>query len=535
MLLSSEILTIPEFLVRSATRWPEQEWCVTPDGSISRAQTMQRARRVQVGLSAKGVLPGQRLVIAMSNSIDFAITWFAAILAETPVLAVNPRATEPELASVAAALGPSAILARSDDVERLAELLKGVVPTIPVFDIADLETSGSSDDALKPYAPVLEPDGATVVAFLQTSGSTGEPKFIIRNHSMYTLAAEAFPNWLGLVECDVMLTNLPLAHGNAQLYSLLGSFGVGAKLALLPKFSATTFWDEVHHYKATQFNAIGSMLEILMRQPASEKERSHRVRLCYTAPAPSPARHREIEERFNMHLVIGYSQSEAGGFGLIMPLNGPAKYGSLGRPRQHPDHPDITRARIVDAAGTALAVGELGELEILNPTATPGYLNKPEESAALRRPDGYLRTGDLAWCDEDGYYYFGGRYKELIRHKGENLSPAEVEHALEEHVGVSSVAVIGVPSDLSEEDVKAFVVRLPGADVTEQELFALCDVKLPPYKRPRYIEFVDDLPETENHKIAKTRLPRERTSAEVDRATTLPMVRASEPTGEGHG
>jgi carnitine-CoA ligase len=480
--------TVPEFLIRSAELWPDQEWVRTPDGSASRAAVLDRARHLAGGLREAGVKPGDRVVLAAPNSVDFLVGWFGAMFARAPVLAVNPRAAAAELAAVTAALEPRLVITAAD--------------------IAALEQAAPADP--------LPADPEEHVAYLQTSGSTGTPKFIIRTHLMYTLAAEAFPWWLGLVDRDVMLTTLPLAHGNAQLYSVLGSLGLGAGLALLPGFSATTFWDDVAAYRATQFNAVGAMLEILMQRPASDAERAHRVRLCYTAPAPTRQRHLAVEERFGLHLVLGYSQSEAGGFGLIMPLQGAPRFGSMGRPRQHPRLGTVTAARVVDADGAESGEDTVGELEIRNPTATPGYLGRPEESAALLR-DGWLRTGDLAWRDADGYYYFGGRVKELIRHKGENLSPAEVERVLEEHPAVAVAAVIGVPSDLSEEDVKGFVVLESGSTATAADLFAWSAERLPPYKCPRYLEIVTDLPLTENQKVAKTQLPRERTTAETDR------------------
>jgi crotonobetaine/carnitine-CoA ligase len=188
----------------------------------------------------------------------------------------------------------------------------------------------------------------------------------------------------------------------------------------------------------------------------------------------------------------------------------------MGRPRQHPRLGTVTAARIVDAGANELGEDTVGELEIRNPTATPGYLGRPAESAALLR-DGWLRTGDLAWRDAGGFYYFGGRVKELIRHKGENLSPAEVERVLEEHPAVAVAAVIGVPSDLSEEDVKGFVVLESGSAATAAGLFAWSAERLPPYKCPRYLEIVTGLPLTENQKVAKTQLPRERTATESDR------------------
>lgn len=503
--------TVPEFLIRSAEAWPERDWIRTPSGSASRAAVLHRARCCAGGLLAAGVRPGDRLVLAAPNSIDFLVAWFGAMFVRAPVLAINPRAASAELAAVRAGLQPRLILAPDPEVQALAQALSEGGTDTPVISVGQLEQAAPADP--------LPADPGEHVAFLQTSGSTGAPKFIIRTHLMYTLAAEAFPWWLGLVDRDVMLTTLPLAHGNAQLYSVLGSLGLGAELALLPGFSATTFWDHVTDYRATQFNAVGAMLEILMRQSPSPKEHKHEVRLCYTAPAPSRQRHLAIEERFRLHLVLGYSQSEAGGFGLIMPLQGAPKYGSMGRPRQHPRLGTVTAARLVGPDGAELADDTVGELEIRNPTATPGYLGQPAESAALLR-DGWLRTGDLAWRDADGFYYFGGRSKELIRHKGENLSPSEVERVLEEHPAVAVAAVIGVPSELSEEDIKGFIVLESGSDATLAELFAWCEERLPPYKCPRYLELAAELPTTENHKVAKTRLPRERTATEADRQAT---------------
>jgi crotonobetaine/carnitine-CoA ligase len=505
--------TVPEFLIRSAELWPDQDWVRSPGGTASRATVLDRARHMAGGLREAGVRPGDRVVLAAPNSVDFLVAWFAAMFARAPVLAVNPRAAGAELAAVAAGLEPRLIVAPDAEVATLtAALASGSAaapaPAVPVTGIAALEQAAPADP--------LPADPEEHVAFLQTSGSTGTPKFIIRTHLMYTLAAEAFPWWLGLVDRDVMLTTLPLAHGNAQLYSALGSLGLGATLALLPGFSATTFWDYVVAYRATQFNAIGAMLEILMQRPASPAEQDHRVRLCYTAPAPSRQRHLAMEQRFGLHLVLGYSQSEAGGFGLVMPLQGAPRYGSMGKPRQHPRLGTVTTARIVDGEGAELADDAVGELEIRNPTATPGYLGQPAESAALLR-DGWLRTGDLAWRDADGFYYFGGRSKELIRHKGENLSPSEVERVLEDHPAVAVAAVIGVPSDLSEEDVKAFVVLESGSAASAAELFLWAEQRLPPYKCPRYLEIVTELPATDNHKVAKTRLPRERTAGETDR------------------
>lgn len=238
------------------------------------------------------------------------------------------------------------------------------------------------------------------------------------------------------------------------------------------------------------------------------------MRLCYSAPAPPAVRHREVEARFGFRLVIGYALSESP-YGLIVPVDRPVVHESMGVPRQHPSLGVINEARVVGPEGAEVGPGEIGELELRNPAISPGYFNNPEETARMRR-GGWLRTGDLAWRDAKGHFYFAGRAKEVIRHKGENVSPAEVEAVVDSHPAVSSSAVIGVPSDLSEEDIKAFVLPQPGTSPSAEELAAWCAERLPPYKRPRYLEFVTEWPLTETQKVAKSRLPRQRTPTEVD-------------------
>jgi crotonobetaine/carnitine-CoA ligase len=488
--------------VRGAERWPDRPWWLTGDDApATRAQVYESARRVAGGLRARGVGPGDHVVLCLPNGLDFVRAWFGTMLAGGIAVGVNPAAAQSELPAVTAAVRAAVVVAGAETA---------APPGVRTVQVGEL-------DAATAVAPV---DGSPdrPASYIQSSGSTGEPKFVIETHAMYTLAAEAFPFWLGLTEEDVLLTTLPLSHLNAQTYSTLGSYGLAAGLVMLPRFSASTFWADARRYGATEFNAIGAMLEILMAQEPSAAERDHSVRLCYLGPAPTGERHREMEERFGFRLVIGYALSETP-FGLVSPIDRPPVYESMGRPRQHPRLGQINEARIVDAAGQAVEPGVVGELLLHNPVTTPGYHNLPEETAKALPGDGWLRTGDLATCDEDGNYFFAGRVKETIRRRGENLSPAEVENAINSHPAVSASAVIGVPSPLTEEDIKAFVMLRSGASLSSSELVEWWSERLPPYKRPRYVEFVDEWPLTETQKIAKPKLSRERTAAETDLET----------------
>jgi crotonobetaine/carnitine-CoA ligase len=174
----------------------------------------------------------------------------------------------------------------------------------------------------------------------------------------------------------------------------------------------------------------------------------------------------------------------------------------------------VNEARVVDD-GREVEEGEVGELQLRNPTLMLGYWGMPEESEQVL-VDGWLRTGDLVRREPEGLFTFVTRLKEVIRRRGENLAPAEVEAALHEHPGVAEAAVIGVPSALTEEEVKAFVVARPGATVAPDELRDFAAERLTRFKVPRYVELVDELPHTPTGRVAKHRLPAELTGREWD-------------------
>ncbi len=308
------------------------------------------------------------------------------------------------------------------------------------------------------------------------------------------------------------MTSLPLFHINAPAYSVLGSIAVGASLILLPRFSGRSFIDCARRYGATEFNAIGAMLEILMRQPRRDDDSDNPLRLCYTGPSPARERQLEIERRFGFEIVCGYALSETP-YGLVW-KRGARPFGTLGTPRQHPTLGVINHARVMND-GHPVSAGEVGELELKNPAVMAGYYRMPEETEKVLR-DGWLRTGDLVRVNQDGTYTFVARAKELIRRRGENLSPVEVEGVLESHPKVAEAAVIGVPSELSEEEVKAFVVLVEDATISLDELHEFASNRLAAFKVPRYFEVVDRLPHTPTGRLAKHKLPIERTDAELD-------------------
>ncbi len=396
--------------------------------------------------------------------------------------------------------------------------------------MAQVEVQRLFDDTADGAGPAdVDPDDLAVM--IPTSGTTGRSKLVMQTHLAYVMAGEGFPFWMGLTADDRLMTSLPLFHINAPAYSVLGSLAARASLVLLDTFSASRFIDSARRFDATEFNAIGAMLEILMRQPEQPDDADNPLRLCYTGPSPSRRRHMEIEERFGLELVCGYALSESP-YGLIW-RHGTRPFGSLGSVRQHPTLGHVNDARVVDD-GREVGVGGTGELELRNPAIMRGYYEMPEETAAVV-VEGWLRTGDLVTVNPDETYTFVGRRKQVIRRRGENLSPLEVEEVLEAHDSVAEAAVIGVASDLSEEDIKAFVVSAPGRTVDVAVLHAFALERLARFKVPRYFEVVDELPHTPTGRLAAHQLPHDRTAKEVDMDSSSGGGPVSGGPGDGSG
>jgi crotonobetaine/carnitine-CoA ligase len=280
----------------------------------------------------------------------------------------------------------------------------------------------------------------------------------------------------------------------------------GYSLTISEKFRASTFWADAAALEVTQVNVIGAMLAILAQQPQAMFVPGA-LRLIYAAPALEPAQNRSFEARFGVRIASGFGMSE-NVFGTIETPTSRSKPACIGRARQHPAGLIVNTLRIVTPGGEVAAQDEVGELQFRNAAVTPGYWNAPEITARALR-DGWLHTGDAGYLDADGDVVLVARYKEMIRRRGENIAPAEVEDVLQAHEGVAQAAVIGVPSALTEEDVVACIVLQPGATLEDEALRSWCAARLAPYKVPSRFVFLAALPLTATMRVAKDRLKSE--------------------------
>src|SRR3954451_16677430 len=493
--------TIPGLLTTAVERDPDGEWIRTDQETLTFGEVASQVAGLAARLGEAGVGHGELVVVTARTTPSYVVCWLALASLGAITVPTDPGATLDELTGLVHQVRPRAVVTDAA-LRLLVDEARGDVAATDVLDLDTLlaDAKGSRSGAV-PEGRVTPDDLAVLIP---TSGTTGRSKLVMQTHRAYAMAGVGFPWWMGLTPDDRLMTSLPLFHINAPAYSVLGSLATGAGLVLLPRFSASGFLDAARRHGATEFNAIGAMLEILMRQPSRPDDAETDLRLCYTGPSPAREWQEGFEERFGLRVVCGYAMSESP-YGLIW-RHGTRPFGTLGSVRQHPVLGTVNEARVVDDSGDEVGVGGTGELLLRNPTLTRGYWDMPEETAAALA-DGWLHTGDLVTVNDDETYTFVARRKEVLRRRGQNLSPAEVEDTIMAHDDVLEAAVVAVPSELTEDDVKAFVVPQQGRSVDFEALREWTATRLSAFKVPRYWQEVDALPRTPTSRVAKHRLP----------------------------
>jgi crotonobetaine/carnitine-CoA ligase len=494
----SSFTSVPELMGYRA-RHDGDRVAVTFEGvSRTYGELDDLAARGQRWLEDAGVVPGDRVVIFMRNSLEFLYVWLAVARAGAVGVPLNTSSLGEALTHPLNHSEAVGIVADDD----LLEIVRASADVPVVWQLATSELA----DLLAATPPTSEPvvvAGPDPMNIIYTSGTTGLPKGVVLSHTSYLNTGGYFAHHLGLRQDDVLHTCLPLFHCNAQQTTLMAAFSLGARVALNGKFSLSRFPQWLEESGATVTNLLGSMLALLSKTPATPEDATTPLRYIVAAPVPEDL-HGELEARYGVRVVEGYGLTETGTMACMNPPDD-RRPGTFGLPLEH------TELRLVGDDGEDLAADENGELWVRStiPNAfMTEYFREPEKTAEALA-GGWFHTGDICRRRPDGYYVFVDRLKDTIRRRGENISSFLVEKAILEHPDVLEVAAIGVPSELSEEDVLVVVIPRPGSSLDEAAVHAFATGALGDFMRPRYVELRDDLPRTETGRVHKVTLRQE--------------------------
>ncbi len=470
---------------------------------------VEKAARLLV---ARGIKKGDRVGVLARNDIGHALLLFACARSGAIMVPSNPEFGVQEAGYVFKHAGVSVVACNEDVLPVVREACDGITPE-PWFMLFDGRSAGAphffDEIARAPDVEMPQPAGPDdTVLIIYTSGTTGFPKGAMHSQRSFVLAGESNLSRLWLQPEERMMVVLPMFHVNALFYSTAGALAAGCTLALMPRFSASGFWDAAVEYGVTQVNIIEAIGRILARRPRSEFRPGHKITKLYGARADIVATFRD--EFHIEHLLGGFGMTEIPGV-CCNPFEGPNQQGTMGPAGRHPDPSrQWAECKVVDDDGNEVGAGVAGELWVRHPIVMQGYFRDPEQTRAAFH-DGWFKTGDLVSRDADDYFTFVSRKKDIIRRRGENIAGAEIDRVIQSHPGVFEVAAVPVPSELGEDEILVAIVPKPGVTLTPQDIAQWCSERLAAMKVPRFVLFVNDLPHTPTHKVAKHVLKADKT------------------------
>lgn len=494
------VRTIGGILEQRAAEEPDREIVRFRDGALTYGELDDNASRIANAFAELGVKRGDKVAVLLPNGPEFLASWFGiarAGLIEVPLnvgLRGDLLAYALNQSECRAIIVSDRWTTRIDAVAPRLETLRHVITvgeetSATATRFADLLTA----DAAAPAVSVAPEDTAL---FLFTSGTTGPSKAVVLSHNANFGLAASTISVMEYGEDEVFFTAFPLYHINAKYTTVLAAMMLDHATAVVhDRFSVSSFWDICRTEGVTAMNFMGALLLMLSKQPERDDDADNPVRKGFGAPAP-PAIAPRFEERFGVVLVEVYGSTEVGTVTANRP--GQRRFGSCGRAVP------AFQVEIHDD-GRQLPAGTPGEI-VVRPRGPhmiiEEYYRMPQATAAAFR-DGWFRTGDRGVCDADGWFTFLDRTKDAIRRRGENISSWEVEQVLNDHPAIEETAVVGVPSELSEEEVLAVVKVKAELELAPEAILDHAQERLPHFAVPRYVRFVSELPKNPQQRIQK--------------------------------
>ncbi|MCA0969874.1 long-chain-fatty-acid--CoA ligase [Halobacillus litoralis] len=536
--LEYDLKPLHEYLEESAKLYGEKKALYFMGKELTYQEVYDQAKSVASYLQDLGLEKGDRVSIMLPNCPQSVIAYYGILMAGGIVVQTNPLYMERELEYQLKDSGAKMIIC----LDILYPKAANVKPNIPlehiiVTGIKDylpfpknkiypfiqkrqyqvlVKPEQSSDthiwshmmDSSDGEVKHVDIDPSEDLALLQyTGGTTGFPKGVMLTHFNLVVNTQMSKKWL--YKCkdgeETVLAILPFFHVYGMTSVMNLSVMMGNKMILMPKFEAEDVLKVIEKQRPTLFPGAPTIYIALLNHPSLKKYDLSSIEACISGSAPLPV---EVQEQFEKitggKLVEGYGLTETSPVTHSNFVWGKRVSGSIGVPWPDTDA-KIFRMDMDEEAEH----GEIGEIVVKGPQVMRGYWNRPEETAQVLSEDGWFRTGDMGYMNDDGYFYVVDRKKDMIIAGGYNIYPREVEEVLYEHSEIQEAVIVGVPDPYRGETVKAFIVKKQGSEITEDELNEYCRKNMAAYKVPRIYEFRDELPKTAVGKILRRKLVEE--------------------------
>lgn len=504
--------TFPAIVEFRARKEGNRPFIKFEEEEVTYQQLNEQGNKVAASLSSLGFTKGDTCAVMLPNNVQFMYSWVGLAKLGVIEVPVNTAYKGDLFAHILNQAKCKAIILSNDWLERLVFIQDHLHTLQHVIVVGDYTPPDSSpfqwlsfEDLLQnvpnnQVTPTVTPQDPAVILF--TSGTTGPSKGVVLSHSANFSVAHTACELMDYNDSDCLYSMFPLFHVNARYTTVLVGLLAGSKVVLHNRFSASRFWEICRAEGVTAFNFMGSMLTILMKQPEREDDANNPVKKIYGAPTP-PGLYEKFTKRFGLTIAEVYGSTELG-TAAANALNN-FKVGACGK------EVPIYEVEIHDDDDLPVAPGVLGEI-VVRPRKSgimfSEYYGNPEATVKAWA-NLWFHTGDVGYMDEEGYLYFADRKKDVVRRKGENISSYEVESVINRHPKVEECAIIGVPSELSEEEVMAVLVLKENEQLNPVELLHYCENHLAYFAIPRYIRVVKQFPRTPSQRVEKYKLREE--------------------------
>ena len=506
-------------LDESVRRHPNEVALVSGDNQLTYTQLRCMVNQCANGLKQRGIKQGDRIVLACPNCIAFPVLYYAILKVGAVVVPINILSVENEIVYYLEQTDAKMLISfqNADQlplgdygyqayrrVDSCSNFILIRDPSNPIMPAEDVDTFAGlmHEQSILCDVTITQADDIAVIIF--TSGTTGKPKGAQLTHQNIFTCSLVFKDMANINHKDNQLVVLPLFHCYGQMVQMNAGLLAGSTLYLMPRFVPELAMQIMHDFHITIFCGVPTMYWALLHKVDLSQYDIAKVtkhfRLGIAGGTAMPVELlKAFEKTFGVEILEGYGLSESCACATFNRLDNVRKVGSIGVANWG------IRIRIVDQEMQDVATGETGEMIMQGHSTMKGYYNMPEATAAVYE-GGWLHTGDLAKCDDQGYYYIVDRLTDMIIRGGYNVYPREIEEVLMQHQDVSLTAVIGIPDMQYGEEVSAYIVLKEGATIKPKALIAWAKERLSSYKYPRVIKFVESLPMNATGKILKSQL-----------------------------